>query len=223
MNQGYFTLTSLRRNQDAAMLSGTIQSARTSFTVVAIASAAAPYSVEAPTTELVSWIASAAQSPNCSAFNPSHLPMIGKVSSAQALRVKTAPSDTDISSSLAPTLGPMAAMALPPQIAVPTEMSSAVILFTPSEHPNQTPKATVTAMLMAVSKKQARLTASTWCQSMPKPSPTTHHCSNTFDAERAESVNGWRLARPTSVPPASAIAGEPNEVATASATRNATP
>ena len=42
----------------------TIYSARASFTVVPTASATAPYLAAAPTTELVSWIASAAHRPN---------------------------------------------------------------------------------------------------------------------------------------------------------------
>ena len=51
--------------------------------------------------------------------------MAGKVSSATEFSTKTVPSDTDISSSVAPVIGPTAAIALPPQIAVPVEIRNA--------------------------------------------------------------------------------------------------
>ena len=57
MNQGIaiFAFASFSRNATAnAIASGAIHNARASFTVAAIASAAAPYADEAPTTELVS-------------------------------------------------------------------------------------------------------------------------------------------------------------------------
>ena len=50
--------------------------------------------------------------------------------------MKTVPSDTDISSSVAPITGPTAAMALPPQIAVPEEIRWAVLLPTRSTRPS---------------------------------------------------------------------------------------
>src|ERR1035438_6638151 len=73
---------------------GTIQSARASFTVVPTANATAPYFAEAPTTELVSWIARAAHNPNwvCESFN--QIPMAGKVSSATEFNTKIVPSET---------------------------------------------------------------------------------------------------------------------------------
>ena len=51
--------------------------------------------------------------------------MAGKVSSATEFNTKIVPSETDISSSVAPMMGPTAAIALPPQIAVPVEMRNA--------------------------------------------------------------------------------------------------
>jgi len=61
---GRNVLERLRSIAAVASASGTIHSARASFTVVPITNACGPYFVVAPTTELVSWIASAAQSPN---------------------------------------------------------------------------------------------------------------------------------------------------------------
>src|SRR5208283_6176513 len=100
MNQGHWMRVLLPLTAAVPRDKGTIHRARASFTVVPTASAAAPYFAEAPTTELVSWIASAAQSPNwlCDSF--SITPMVGKVSSAMELSRNTVPSDTDISSSL---------------------------------------------------------------------------------------------------------------------------
>ena len=132
------------------MRQGTIQSARASFTVVPTASATAPYLAAAPTTELVSWIASAAHNPNwvCESFN--HRPIVGNVSKATEFSTKMVPSETDISSSVAPVIGPTAAMALPPQIAVPVEMRNAGRLSTRNHLPSSVPRAIAKAMLTAV-------------------------------------------------------------------------
>ena len=49
-------------------------------------------------------------------------PIIGKVSEAIEFRTKTVPSETAISSWLALVIGAIAAITLPPQIAVPADM-----------------------------------------------------------------------------------------------------
>src|SRR5207342_1076381 len=122
MNHGIVTFDLLCLNAAVASASGTIHNARASFTVVAVTSASFPYREAAPTTELVSWIASAAHNPNCDCERSSPAPIEGKMSSAIEFRIKTVPSDTAISSSPACSIGPMAAIALPPQIAVPAEI-----------------------------------------------------------------------------------------------------
>ena len=99
--------------------SGIIQSARVSFIVVAISSASGLNAFPAPTTELVSWMAIAAQVPNCWSFIPNQWPRTGKTKRAMALRMNIVPSAIDMSESLALSTGPTAAMALPPHIAVP--------------------------------------------------------------------------------------------------------
>ena len=71
-------------------------------------------------------MAIADQTPNCVCVRCSAAPIGGKMKSAIELRMKTVPSETDISSSLAPMTGPTAAIALPPQIAVPEEIRCAV-------------------------------------------------------------------------------------------------
>src|SRR5262245_45421361 len=117
MNQGHLIFAPLRLQMAVAKATGAIHKARASLTVVATESAAAPYLIPAPTTELVSWIASAAQRPNCFAVSPTALPIAGNINNAIELRMKTVPSETDISSSVASMTGPTAAIALPPQIA----------------------------------------------------------------------------------------------------------
>src|ERR1700730_3505958 len=101
MNQGKWRRERLGLIAAVARASGTIQRARASFTVVPITKAWGPYFVVAPTTELVSWIASAAQSPNCDWERWSAFPMGGKISRAIEFKIKIVPRDTAISSSLA--------------------------------------------------------------------------------------------------------------------------
>src|SRR5260370_36649326 len=88
----------LRLIAAVARANGTIQRARASFTVVPMTKACAPYLVAAPTTELGSWIASAAHSPNCDCDRCSAFPIGGKISRAIEFRIKIVPSDTAISS-----------------------------------------------------------------------------------------------------------------------------
>src|SRR6267154_5704335 len=122
MNHGHCTLALLRFTAAVTMHNGTIQRARASFTVVAITVAVSPYLCAAPTTELVSWIASAAHNPNCCCERCRAIPITGKMRSAIEFKMNTVPKEIDISSSFAPTFGPTAAIALLPKIAVPAEI-----------------------------------------------------------------------------------------------------
>src|SRR5664280_294906 len=112
MNHGHWMRVLLPLTAAVAIDKGTIQSARASFTVVPTANATAPYLAEAPTTELVSWIAKAAHNPNWVCERSNQRPIAGNVSSATEFNTKIVPSETDISSSVAPVIGPTAAMAL---------------------------------------------------------------------------------------------------------------
>ena len=77
-------------------------------------------------------------------------PMAGKASRATELNTKTVPSETAISSSEALEMGPTAAMALPPQIAVPAEIRKPEMRPTPKILPSRTPMSMTEVMLMAV-------------------------------------------------------------------------
>ena len=131
---------------------GTIHKARTSFTVVAIARDSAPYVPAAPTTELVSWIAIAAHTPNCPWVSPKAFPISGNTNKAIALSTKTVPRATDISSASASIVGPTAAIALPPQIAVPDEIRAEVLAYTHSHLPTRYPSASVPKMVAIVKR-----------------------------------------------------------------------
>jgi hypothetical protein len=61
------------------------------------------------------------------------------MNNAMELRMKTVPSETAISSALACTIGPIAAIALPPQMAVPVEIKYAVVPRTKRNFPISVP------------------------------------------------------------------------------------
>lgn len=123
MNQGMLMRCPLLlKMNEVIKATGIIQRARVSLMVVAIRRASSPYAAPAPTTELVSWMAIAAQVPKSSWLMPRACPTAGKRKRAMALRIKMVPRATDISLSLALRTGPTAAMALPPQMAVPELM-----------------------------------------------------------------------------------------------------
>ena len=187
INHGHFIFVFAPQATAAPAANGTIHNARASFTVVPITSATAPYLAAAPTTELVSWMASAAHSPNCCCVRCSAAPMAGKISSATELRTKIVPSDTAICSSVAWIIGPSAAMALPPQMAVPIEIKNAFLICTCSSLLSAIPAAMAKLMLRTVYKNPLRPAFSTWCRSMPNPRPTTDTCKRIL-VTRADSL-----------------------------------
>ena len=77
-------------------------------------------------------------------------PIGGNNISATEFNTNTVPSETAISSSFASSTGPIAAIALPPQIAVPKLISSDCVFPTCSILPNNTPTLSANAMLIAV-------------------------------------------------------------------------
>lgn len=70
MKYVYLTFELLFFKTEVIKAMGAIHKALASLTVVATLRAIAPYFIPAPTTELVSWMASAAHNPNCSCDNP---------------------------------------------------------------------------------------------------------------------------------------------------------
>src|SRR5215472_948323 len=191
-----------------ASVRGTIQSARVSFTVVATARATLPYFAAAPTTELVSWIASADQIPNWLCERASRCPTKGNKNRAIAFRMNTVPRETAMSWSSASRTGPMAAIALPPQIAVPTEIRRDGVRSTESARPRKRPQATAKLIPTSVYRNPERPAWRTSVRLMPKPSPTTEICNSHFEQREVNSGNGFPSASARTSPKARARGGE---------------
>jgi hypothetical protein len=153
-------------------------------------------------------MASAAQSPNCVCDNLSHSPIAGNVSSAIEFSTNTVPSETDISSSVAPVIGPTAAIALPPQMAVPVEIRNAGRARTDSNQPSRVPSSSANVMLMAVYTKPLLPALITSCRFIPKPRPTTAACSSNLEACRDGAGYGCVAIDPKSRPASRASGGE---------------
>ena len=90
------------------------------FKVAAVFAASGSKAKAAPITELVSWTARETQAPNSTAESCNNSPMIGNTAIAMALRIKMMVKVIIKSFELALIMGAMAAIAVPPQIALPT-------------------------------------------------------------------------------------------------------
>ena len=213
MNHGQWTFALLLVSIAVAITSGTIHSARASFTVVPTASAVGPYFAPAPTTELVSWIASAAHNPNCVCEKCMRWPMSGNSRSATEFSTNTVPSDTAISSSLAASTGPIAAIALPPHTAVPKLISSDCFLPTCSILPSRTPSPSANAMLIAVYIKPEAPAWTTSLRFIPNPRHTTAACNKNLERFRLSTWNSCTVLNPNANPAASASGGPINPLA----------
>ena len=183
-----------------AMAIGIIQSARVSFTVVATLRASSPYAAPAPTTELVSWIAMAAQVPNCSWLIPSQCPIAGKMSSAAAFSVKTVAMESVVSSSSASMIGAIAAIALPPQIAVPEDMRYELLRESLKALPSRTPRH-ITPITDTIVNSMPSFPASiAECRFIPKPRPITESWSMYLEAFFVNFLNGAPKVIASSIP-----------------------
>lgn len=183
-----------------AMAIGIIQSARVSFTVVATLRASSPYAAPAPTTELVSWIAMAAHVPNCSWLIPSQCPIAGKMSSAAAFSVKTVAMESVVSSSSASMMGAIAAIALPPQIAVPEDMRYELLRESLKALPSRTPRH-ITPITDTIVNSMPSFPASiAECRFIPKPRPITESWSMYLDVFLVNFLNGAPKVIASSIP-----------------------
>src|SRR5271154_5884248 len=86
MNHGHWIRALLFRVMAVTSDRGTIHNARASLIVVPTASATGPYLAVAPTTELVSWMASADHRPNCTCVMCKLRPTTGNRKRATELR-----------------------------------------------------------------------------------------------------------------------------------------
>jgi|GEM_PF-4899538 len=98
-----------------------------------------------------------------------------------AFNIKTVPSATDIWSFPALMMGPTAAMALPPQMAVPELIKYPVFLSTFSFLAIQLPRNKVPATETMVKSMPSFPEASACCKFIPKPRPITDPCNRYLD------------------------------------------
>ena len=108
-------------------------------------------------------------------------PTNGKSSKATEFKTNTVPSETAISCSFAFSTGPIAAIALPPQIAVPKLIRSDCVLPTCSSLPKATPRASANVMLMAVYMNPEAPACTISFRFIPNPRQTTAACSMNFE------------------------------------------
>jgi len=152
---------------------GVIQRVRVSFMMVAVCSDASPSTAAAPTTELVSWMLNAHQTPYCSGVSGSNDASSGKATSATAFSRKTTPMATPMSSSRTFITEDTAAMALPPQMDVPKVTSFSVAASTLKNRSRKKPSEMITARLTAVCQNPWPPTEITCRMFRPNPKRTT--------------------------------------------------
>src|SRR5271170_562876 len=110
-------------------------------------------------------------------------------------------------------IGATAAIALPPQIAVPTVIRIEAVLFTLSIRPASNPAVNANVILTAVYTNPLRPARNTSCRFIPNPSPTTDACSKYFVAVRDSLCHGCVKPNPKISPSASAAAGDTSPLA----------
>src|ERR1700722_7584847 len=158
-------------------------------------------------------MARADHKPNCSCERCSAEPIGGNINSATEFRMNTVPIETAISSSLACTMGATAAMALPPQIAVPAVIKNAAVFSTLKSLPTSRPAIIAKVMLPAVETKPLRPARSTSCRFIPKPSATTEALSRNLASSPLSAGEGCAKVSPNTRPTTSATGGERNPLA----------
>ena len=102
----------------------------------------------------------------------------------------------------------MAAMALPPQIAVPHEIKCDVFLSVLNHFPNNVPKSKVLQIEKMVSRKPSFPAETTLDAFIPNPKPTTENCNRNVMALLLNSINGFPKTFTTITPSNNAMGGE---------------
>ena len=107
--------------------------------------------------------------------------------------------------------GEMAAMALPPQMAVPHEIKCDVFLSVLSHFPKSVPKIKVLKIENIVNKKPSFPAEIADVAFIPKPKPTTENCSKKVMALLLNVTNGFPKTFTSTTPSNKAIGGEISE------------
>lgn len=121
---------------------------------------------------------------------------------------KTIPIEIEICLLSALIIGEIAEMALPPQIAVPQEISWEIFLSTPKYFPIKSPSVIVVVIDTIVNKKLSSPALKALKTFIPKPSPTTDIFNNQFTALPLISIKGFPMSWAVTKPKAKAIEGE---------------
>jgi len=128
--------------------------------------------------------------------------------SAIAFREKTVAREMAISSSLALMTGAIAAIALPPQMAVPNEINDRVLSGTRNALPMIVPSKIVVLIEKNVSNNELLPISITSTKLTPKPSPTTATFKNTLLVLAVNRAKGFPNSKLKSVPVIKAIGGD---------------
>jgi hypothetical protein len=190
---------------------GKIHTTRDNFTTIAVSRAALlPYAAPAPATDAMSCTATPTHVPYCVSVSPKPRPTSGNTANATALRMKIAPVATAIDVDDALMADPTAAIADPPQIAVPELTRSVCSRPTPSNRPS--PKPTTIAPTIVAAAKTNPLDASRHNspRSILNPSSTMHVCIISRDTRLDASGNRDKPANAVTTPTANATGGGTN-------------
>ena len=155
-----------------AATTGASMTTRVSLTTTAVASTAAPAGLAAATTWPTSWTLAPAQAPNCWPVSPRGPWSSGSSTSAIVPNRVTMAMATVTSSSSAPAVSSMAAMAEAPQIAVPVPMSRLRDGLRPIRRPTQVVTTRVPTRLTATTAMSGRPSAAIEPKDTEKPSRT---------------------------------------------------
>ena len=179
-----------------------------SLVVVATCNANSLLVAAAPTTDEVSCIAIAHQYPNSVSVSFNKSPIGGKINSAIAFKVNIVPKATVMELSLALITGPKAAIALPPHIAVPPDISVLVCTSTFNIFPIHKPNPIVNAIENNVNTKPVFPAIKASCKFIPNPKPTTDACKRIFVNILLCWINGLPIVKATTNPQNNATAGD---------------
>ena len=124
------------------------------------------------------------------------------------LSKNTIPIEIEICLLSALIIGEIAEMALPPQIAVPQEISWEIFLSIPKYFPMRRPSVIVVVIEATVNKKLSSPALKALNIFIPKPSPTTDIFNNQFTALPLISINGFPMSWAVTKPRANAMEDE---------------
>lgn len=150
--------------------------------------------------------------PNSFCDNPNQWPTAGNKNKATEFKINITPKATEVCFSSDFITGAMAAMALPPQMAVPQEIRCEVFFSIFNHFPKNVPKINVLKIDAIVKKKPSFPAEKALVTFIPKPKPMTETCNRIFVALWLRLKKGCPEKLATINPNSKAIGGETKEV-----------